>query len=136
MAGPPLFVAANAAFGSARDSLGEISLGVVAASLGARLPLAQSSETIWWAAAAVDLGWSWAAATPTKFESLPRSTETFFAAFTLGPELDMPVGGGFGVTLGIRAGAARGVAATADGRQVAGTQGFTLSSSAIVHYAL
>jgi len=84
----------------------------------------------------VDLGWTWADATPTNPESFPRSTETFFAAFTLGPELDIPIDGRFGVTLGIRAGAARGVAATADGRQIAGTQGFTLSSSAIVHYAL
>jgi hypothetical protein len=132
----PLFVAANAAFGRAQDSLGRISLGVVAGSLGGRLPLARTNQLRWWGAAAVDVGWSWATATPADAASSPRSSGTVFAALTLGPELDVPIDGGFGLTLSLRAGAARGVVATADGRQVAGAQGFTLSSSAVVHYAL
>ena len=136
LAASPLFVAANAAFGRAEDALGTISLGVVAGSFGARLPFAQSSAVTWAGTAAVDFGWSWATATPGYDSSLPRSTGTAFAALTLGPELDIPIAGAFGLTLGLRAGAARGVVATADGRQIAGAQGFTLSSSAVVHYAL
>jgi hypothetical protein len=137
VAPPPLFIAANAAFGRGQDSLGRISLGVVAGSFGGRLPLARTNQLRWWGAAAVDVGWSWATATPAEVAaSLPRSTGTVFAAFTLGPELDVPIDGAFGLTLSLRAGAARGVVATADGRQVAGAQGFTLSSSAVVHYAL
>jgi hypothetical protein len=136
LTGSPLFVAANATFGSAEDPLGTISLGVVAGTLGARLPFAKSSAVALSGAAAVDFGWSWATAMPGYDSSLPRSTGTAFAALTLGPELDIPIAGAFGLTLSLRAGAARGVVATADGRQIAGAQGFTLSSSAVVHYAL
>ena len=136
LAAAPLFVAANATFGGYEEPLGTISLGVVAGTFGARLPFAQSGAMTLSGAAAIDFGWSYAAAIPTLPTSLPPSTGTAFAALTLGPELDIPIAGAFSLTLSIRAGAARGVVATADGRQVASAQGFTVSSSATLRYAL
>jgi hypothetical protein len=133
--GPPFFTAVNATFGSANDSLGRISLGIVAACVGVRLSLAKTNQTTWWLATAGEFGWTWASGTSTSAR-MATSTDTFFAALTLGPELDIPVDDRLSVTFGVRAGAARGVVGNADGREVGGTQGFTLSSNAVLHYAL
>jgi hypothetical protein len=131
-----VFAGVNAAGGSKDDLLGRITVGVVSVTLGGRLRFARSGRATWWGAAAADVGWSWASAIPADPRSPLNSSGAIFGALTLGPELDIPLAGPFGFAMGIRAGAARGIVATADHRQVAGAQGFTVSSTATIRYEL
>lgn len=136
LVGPVVFAGVNAAGGSGDDLLGQVSVGVVALTLGGRWKLARSGGVTWWGVAAADIGWSWASAIPADPRSPLTSSGAMFGALTLGPELDIPLSGSFGLALGIRAGAARGIVATADHREVAGAQGFTLSTTATITYEL
>jgi hypothetical protein len=127
----PFFSAVDVSAGSNQVSLGGIALGVAAVSFGGRLRIAELYQTTLYAAAALELGYSWASATGIG----SASARDVFAAVGAGPELALSVTPAFDVVLGVRAGVARGMLVTADSRRSATTQGFTVTSTVGVRFA-